>query len=155
VRRNCSNMCGTLNVWSPSQAPTPPAFRAAKPHRTPNFEGMEDLEGKVAVVTGAGSGIGAAIARASADAGMAVAVGAIAGGRAREPVATIIENGGRAETYSVDVRDPDAVSTLADRVFDTFGACHLLCNNAGVCPLGCAWEHSFAEWQNTLAINLL
>ncbi len=115
---------------------------------------MQDLDGKVAVVTGGGSGIGAAIARACADAGMAVAVVDIDESRARETAVAITNAGGRAEAYAVDVRDPDALADLADRVFDTFRGCHLLCNNAGVCPLGSAWDHSFAEWQNTVAINV-
>ena len=115
---------------------------------------MQAVTGKVAVVTGGGSGIGAAIARACADAGMAVAVVDIDESRARETATAITDAGGRAEAYAVDVRDPDALVALADRVFDTFGACHLLCNNAGVCPLGSAWDHSFAEWQNTVAINV-
>ena len=115
---------------------------------------MQDLSGKVAVVTGAGSGIGAAITRACTGAGMAVAVVDIDESRARETATAITDAGGRAEAYTVDVRDPDALVALADQVFGTFGACHLLCNNAGVCPLGSAWDHSFAEWQNTVAINV-
>jgi NAD(P)-dependent dehydrogenase (short-subunit alcohol dehydrogenase family) len=114
---------------------------------------MHDFDGKVAVVTGGGSGIGAALARACASEGMHVAVVDVNEQRARDTVASITRDR-RIEAFAVDVRDPDAVDGLAGQVFERFGGCHLLCNNAGISPLGCAWEYPFAEWQNTVAINL-
>src|SRR5436190_6102905 len=114
---------------------------------------MHDLDGKVAVITGAGSGIGAALARACAGEGMHVAVVDVNEERARATVASITTDQ-RVEPFAVDVRDPDAVDALADQVFERLGGCHLLCNNAGISPLGFALEYSLAEWQNTVAINL-
>jgi NAD(P)-dependent dehydrogenase (short-subunit alcohol dehydrogenase family) len=114
---------------------------------------MNDFEGKVAVITGGGSGIGAALARGCASEGMRVAVVDVNEQRARETVASLATDQ-PAEPFAVDVRDPDAVEALAGQVFERFGGCHLLCNNAGISPLGAAWEYPFAEWQNTVAINL-
>jgi NAD(P)-dependent dehydrogenase (short-subunit alcohol dehydrogenase family) len=114
---------------------------------------MHDFDGKVAVVTGGGSGIGAALARACASEGMHVAIVDVNEQRARDSVASITTER-RVEPFAVDVRDPDAMDTLAAHVFERFGGCHLLCNNAGISPLGAVWEYSSAEWQNTVAINL-
>jgi NAD(P)-dependent dehydrogenase (short-subunit alcohol dehydrogenase family) len=116
---------------------------------------VEELGGKVAVITGAGSGIGAALARACAAAGMAVAVVDVVDERAARTAATIAELGGQVVSFAVDVSDPDDVEALAARVFEQFGACHLLCNNAGICPLGVAWSHPPAEWQRTVGVNVL
>ena len=116
---------------------------------------MRDLDGKVAVITGAGSGIGAGVARACADAGMDVAVVDLDVERAAAVASGIRDRGGRAESFSVDVSDQEAVETLAASVFERFGGCHLLHNNAGVCPVGRAWDHSAAEWQHVVGVNLM
>src|SRR6202011_6047286 len=105
---------------------------------------MERLTGKVAVITGAGSGIGAAMARACAAAGMAVAVVDVNKDRASTVAEELTANGARAIAFAVDVRDGEAVDMLAADVFDQFGGCHLLHNNAGLCPLGRSWDHSAA-----------
>jgi NAD(P)-dependent dehydrogenase (short-subunit alcohol dehydrogenase family) len=116
---------------------------------------MERLTGKVAVITGAGSGIGAGMARACAVAGMAVAVVDVNKDRASTVAEELTANGTRAVAFAVDVRDAEAVDVLAADVFDQFGGCHLLHNNAGLCPLGRSWDHSAAEWQHVLGVNLM
>jgi NAD(P)-dependent dehydrogenase (short-subunit alcohol dehydrogenase family) len=114
---------------------------------------MHDFDGKVAVITGGGSGIGAALARACAHEGMLVAVVDVNEQRAQDTVASLGTDR-RVEAFAVDVRDPDAVEALAGAVFERLGGCHLLCNNAGISPLGAVQDYTFAEWQNTVAINL-
>jgi NAD(P)-dependent dehydrogenase (short-subunit alcohol dehydrogenase family) len=116
---------------------------------------MRDLHGKVAVITGAGSGIGAGVARACADQGMTVAVVDVNAQRASGTAAEIVAEGGKATSFEVDVRSPSAMGGLAEAVFTQFGGCHLLHNNAGVCPLGRAWDHAEEEWQNALDVNLM
>jgi NAD(P)-dependent dehydrogenase (short-subunit alcohol dehydrogenase family) len=116
---------------------------------------MQRFTDKVAVITGAGSGIGAAMARACAAAGMAVAVVDVNKDRASTVAEELTANGARAVAFAVDVRDAEAVDMLAADVFDHFGGCHLLHNNAGLCPLGRSWDHSAAEWQQVLGVNLM
>ena len=50
--------------------------------------------------------------------------------------------------------DADAVQALADFAFDTFGAVHLLCNNAGVSPAGRIWDFTDDEWRWLLGVNV-
>lgn len=116
---------------------------------------MEHLDGKVAVITGAGSGIGAAVARACASAGMTVAVTDVDADRARSVADEIADAGGRSLGVQVDVTDADQVSALADQVLASFGGCHLLHNNAGIFPVGYAWEHPAEEWRRVVDVNLL
>jgi NAD(P)-dependent dehydrogenase (short-subunit alcohol dehydrogenase family) len=116
---------------------------------------VRDLDGKTAVVTGAGSGIGAAVARACAREGMHVAVVDVDGDRAAAVVSEIHSDKRHVESFAVDVSDFDAVESLAAAVFERFGGCHVLHNNAGVCPVGRAWEHSPAEWRHVVGVNLM
>lgn len=116
---------------------------------------MEDLGGKVAVITGAGSGIGAGVARACARARMDVAVVDIDAERAAAVASEVRDRGRRAESFAVDVSDFGAVEALATSVFERFGGCHLLHNNAGVCPVGRAWDHTPEEWQHVVGVNLI
>ena len=116
---------------------------------------MDELEGKVAVITGAGSGIGAGVARAFAAAGMSVAVVDVDAGRAELVAGDLAAGGARAEAYAVDVTDPAAMDRLADDVFAQLGGCHVLHNNAGVSPFGTSWEHSRDEWVHVVNINLM
>ncbi len=115
---------------------------------------MKELADKVAVVTGGGSGIGAALALAAARAGMDVAIVDIDGDRAEKSAAAVAELGRKALASVTDVTDGDAVEQLASKVYETLGACHLLCNNAGVSPLGFTWEHSLSDWNWVFSINL-
>lgn len=115
---------------------------------------MEQLEGRVAAITGGGSGIGAALARACADAGMDVAVGDIEGARAESVAAEVRGRGRRALAFGLDVRRPEAVQAFADRVHGELGGCDLLCNNAGVLVLGLTHERSLEDWEWVLGVNL-
>jgi NAD(P)-dependent dehydrogenase (short-subunit alcohol dehydrogenase family) len=113
---------------------------------------LQELDGKVAVITGGGSGIGASLARACAEEGMRVVVADVNGDRA-EAVASELPHD-TAAYKPVDVADAAQVQELADFAFDTFGAVHLLCNNAGISPVGRIWDFTDDEWQTLLGVNL-
>lgn len=113
---------------------------------------LQELDGRVAVITGGGSGIGASLARACAAEGMRVVVADVNGERAESVAAELPD--GTAAARAVDVSDAAAVQALADFAFDAFGAVHLLCNNAGVSPAGRIWDFSDDDWTWLLGVNI-
>jgi NAD(P)-dependent dehydrogenase (short-subunit alcohol dehydrogenase family) len=115
---------------------------------------FEDLAGKVAVVTGAGSGIGAALARACSTEGMRV----VAADVNRDRVDAVVDSLAGPEpacAIAVDVADPESVDRLAAETFGMFGATHLLFNNAGVSPLGLIWEFEPEDWNRLFGVNVM
>ncbi len=115
---------------------------------------MRELAGKVAVVTGGGSGIGAALARAFAGEGMDVVVADIEAEAAERVAADLRATGRRALAVRADVSDFESVEALAARTFDEFGACHVLCNNAGVLLMGAIETRTSKDWKWVLGVNL-
>lgn len=113
---------------------------------------LQELDGKVAVITGGGSGIGASLVRACASEGMRVVVADVNGDRA-EAIASELPYD-TAAFKPVDVSDAHQVQELADFAFDTFGAVHLLCNNAGVSPVGRVWDYSDEDFRWLVGVNL-
>ncbi len=111
---------------------------------------LHELEGRVAVVTGAGSGIGAALCARFAYEGMQV-VAADIDGDAATRVANALP---AAAAHVVDVSNAESVNQLADQAFDTFGRVDLLCNNAGVFQGGITWERSPSDWDWTFGVNV-
>ena len=114
---------------------------------------MDELAGKVAVVTGAASGIGLAMARAYAGEGMKVVLADIEAG-ALEKALSGFDAGAEVEAVRCDVSDGAAVEALRNAAIDRFGAVHVVCNNAGVSGGGRIWEQSVAEWEWVLGVNL-
>jgi NAD(P)-dependent dehydrogenase (short-subunit alcohol dehydrogenase family) len=111
---------------------------------------LSELEGRVAVVTGAASGIGAAMCRRFAAEGMVVVAADIDAEGARATAGPI-----GATAVTVDVSDPTSVAALADRAFADHGRVDLLCNNAGVFQSGQVWEASLDDWDWALGVNLM
>jgi NAD(P)-dependent dehydrogenase (short-subunit alcohol dehydrogenase family) len=116
---------------------------------------MEDLQGKVAVITGGASGIGRAVAEAGAAAGMKIVIGDIEDGPLKEAEDELSGRGAEALGVLTDVSDPASVRELRDRALDRFGAVHLVHNNAGVGLGGPIWEVSEEDWRWILGVNLL
>lgn len=112
---------------------------------------LTDFNDKVAVVTGAGSGIGRALAERCGAEGMHVVAADVEEGALTETVAAV---GGDAIGVVCDVADAAQVDALAGAAYDTFGAVHLLCNNAGVFQAGVVWERTHADWEWVLGVNL-
>lgn len=115
---------------------------------------MKMVPGQVAAITGGGSGIGRELALACATRGMAVAIGDVEPDAARHTVELLVERGVRAFAQRVDVTDATQVEAFAQRTFAEFGACHLLCNNAGVLVLGPLLDATRADWQWVMDVNL-
>jgi len=115
---------------------------------------VKDLDGRVAVVTGAGGGIGEGIALAAAEAGMKLVCADIEADNVERVAEAIRGGGGEAIGVACDVTDPAAVEGLAASAFDAFGAAHLLCNNAGVIVSGRLADSTEQEWRWLLGVNL-
>jgi NAD(P)-dependent dehydrogenase (short-subunit alcohol dehydrogenase family) len=115
---------------------------------------LQQLAGRVAAVTGAGSGIGAALALACAEAGMDIALADVEDAKVEAVAGAVRERGRRALAARVDVRRADELEAFAARAFGELGGCHLLCNNAGVLVLGLTHQRSLEDWQWVLSVNL-
>jgi NAD(P)-dependent dehydrogenase (short-subunit alcohol dehydrogenase family) len=115
---------------------------------------MENLEGKVAVVTGAASGIGRATALAFANAGMKVVLSDVEEEPLAEAEAEFEAAGHEVAGVRADVSKWDDVENLATATLDHFGAVHVVHNNAGVVLGGPVEELSIADWEWVLGVNL-
>ncbi|HLZ70368.1 MAG TPA: SDR family NAD(P)-dependent oxidoreductase [Dehalococcoidia bacterium] len=118
---------------------------------------MQELHGRIAVVTGGGSGIGRALAHAFAGEGMHVIVADIEPDAA-ETVASELRSRSqdvRALAVHTDVGDPASLQALAARAEHEFGHVNVLCNNAGVYIAGSLAEATREQWAWLLAVNLL
>ncbi len=115
---------------------------------------MDDMNGKVVVVTGGGSGIGEGMVHAFADAGAHVVVADIEGDAAERVAEAAERAGAKSLAVQVDVADAGSVAALADRAYQEFGEVNVLCNNAGVLLFRPALEMTQADWDWLLAVNL-
>lgn len=113
---------------------------------------MTELEGKVALVTGAARGLGLAVATRFAQEGATVVVSDIDGPAAEAAAAAL--PGGRGHAAACDVRSEDQVRALMDHTVEEFGGLHVLVPNAGVgnaCPL---LAMDLAAWRAVTEVNL-
>ncbi len=112
------------------------------------------LNGKVAVVTGAGSGMGRSIAERFARDGAKVAVWDINGDGAAETVKAITDAGDTAIAITADCADQAAIKAAADETRAAFGPISILVNNAGIGPHQPYFEWDMAMWDQIMRINL-
>ena len=116
---------------------------------------MGELDGKVALITGAGAGIGRATARVFAEAGAAVGLCDTVVATGAEVAREIERGGGRAMFVPADVADAEAVRWFVDQVAAAFGRIDILVSNAGVSsPRASVQDLPESEWHRVLGVNL-
>jgi glucose 1-dehydrogenase len=113
------------------------------------------LQGKVAVVTGAGTGIGQAIAVAFAQAGAAVVVDYVGNASvSKDTITTIAAFGGKALGVDADISLPEEVDALVQKTVAAFGKLDIFVNNAGIEKKFAFVDYPLEEWQKIMAVNL-
>jgi 3-oxoacyl-[acyl-carrier protein] reductase len=112
------------------------------------------LEGKVAIITGAGRGIGAATAALFAKHGARLVINDLDPDPLEATAAAINSNGGEAKAVAGDVTNPDLPNSLLSTADETWGAVDILVNNAGYAWDGTIHKMSDEQWQAMLDVHL-
>jgi NAD(P)-dependent dehydrogenase (short-subunit alcohol dehydrogenase family) len=115
---------------------------------------VQDLHGKVAVVTGGASGIGYALARGFAAEGARVVIGDVEAAALDRAVSELRDSGAEVEGVVTDVTDPAQMQALAAAAVTRFAGVHIFCNNAGVGGGGLSWEMPLSTWEWVIGVNL-
>jgi NADP-dependent 3-hydroxy acid dehydrogenase YdfG len=115
---------------------------------------MNNIEGKVVVITGASSGIGEATARLLAERGAHVVLGARRTERLEALAVSITAKGGSARVRSLDVTNREDVQTFVDFAKVEFGRVDVIVNNAGVMPLSPLSSLKIDEWDQMIDVNI-
>lgn len=121
---------------------------------------VQDLEGKVALVSGAGAGIGAVSAQEFASLGAKVAVVDMDLDAARKTVDTIVNAGGTAKAFACNITDEEQVEATIAAIVAEYGALDCAFNNAGIgpdgvrIPYGPLVETDAATWRKICEVNL-
>ncbi len=115
----------------------------------------DEVDQRIAVVTGASSGLGVAMAQALGELGWKVAVGARRVDRLAETAKLVEAAGGEATYAPLDVADPASVDAFFDEIESTFGPADVVVSNAGLSIPGHAWEIDPGDLAHEVAVNLL
>ncbi|MFX4261999.1 SDR family NAD(P)-dependent oxidoreductase [Pelotomaculum propionicicum] len=115
---------------------------------------MKEFKDKVAVITGGASGIGLGIARRCVREGMRIVIADVEESALRRAEDELKSMGGTLSAMITDVSKANQVEALAKKALDTYGAVHILCNNAGVAADGSIWECSLPAWEWAVGVNI-
>ena len=115
---------------------------------------MENLSGKVAVITGGASGIGFATAKALAAKGAKIVIADIEAAALHKAVAALSSSGAKAEGVVCDVANLASVQNLAETAFSKMGAVHIVFNNAGVAINGHIAQMKHSDWEWIIKVDL-
>ena len=117
---------------------------------------MQELQGRVAVVTGGAGGIGRAVGEAFGRAGMRVVLADIQPEPLDKTVTELRGDGLEAIGVPTDVTSWESVEALRDATLAAYGAVHVVCNNAGIGAgaEGPMWEHELRDWEWALGVNV-
>lgn len=115
---------------------------------------IENLQGKVAIVTGAGQGIGEGIARRFAQAQASVLIATRTAKNGQAVVDSIVSQGGNAKLLQIDIGNPDDVKRAVAYAVETFGRLDIVVHNAGIYPMASIEELTDADLERTFAVNL-
>jgi NAD(P)-dependent dehydrogenase (short-subunit alcohol dehydrogenase family) len=115
---------------------------------------IEQLAGKTAVITGAGSGFGLELARLCAKEDMRLVLVDVQADALQAAADELTRLGAGVMAQRVDVSSATEMQALADAVVSRFGAPHLVFNNAGVGSGGLIWENTVADWEWVLGVNV-
>jgi len=115
---------------------------------------MKAFRDRVAVITGGASGLGRALADRFAREGVKLVLADLDERTLATATAELQAQGVSAIGHRTDVSKADEVERLATAALEAFGAVHIVCNNAGVAPLGPVWENTEADWRWALGVNL-
>jgi NAD(P)-dependent dehydrogenase (short-subunit alcohol dehydrogenase family) len=115
---------------------------------------MDELKGRVVLITGAGKGSGRILARAFAERGAAVALNDISPVNVEEVVGQIVTAGGRAQAYIDDVAKKVGAQNIINQVEDDFGHIDILINHAAVEPHVPLLDMDEWDWHRVLDVNL-
>ncbi len=116
---------------------------------------MKTLQGRTAVITGAGSGFGLELCRLCAGQQMAIVMADVQQDALDRAATEIRGLGAEVLAVHVDVSKAAEVQALADACEKRFGAPHLVFNNAGVGAGGLIWENTLQEWEWVIGVNLM
>ena len=116
---------------------------------------LDHLQGKTAVITGAGSGFGLEFARLAALRGMRLVLLDVQAEALAQAVTELRQGGAEVLPFELSVDSAPAMQAMAQSVQAQWGAPHLVFNNAGVGTSGLLWEGSLADWNWVLGVNLM
>jgi NAD(P)-dependent dehydrogenase (short-subunit alcohol dehydrogenase family) len=116
---------------------------------------MKTFRGRTAVITGAGSGFGLETARIAVREGMNLVLADVQADALERAAAELGAGGAAVLPLRLDVSKAAEVEALGAATFDRFGVPHFVFNNAGVGAGGLIWEHSAADWEWVIGVNVM